>query len=70
MIRVRWKAISFVMRQWLLFPYRSVYILYRECISLQKGRLRNKMYLNTILDQWQELQTTGKKSLQVYMFAT
>ena len=39
MIRVRWKEISFVMRQ-CAFPNRNVLI----CIDLQKGCLRDNVF--------------------------
>jgi len=73
MIRVRWIAISFVMRQ-RCFPHIGMFSFYNE------GRLRNKMYLHSPLkgcffvlkdfDQSQELKTIAKKSLQFYMFPT
>ena len=80
MIQVRWIAISFVMRQ-RCFPHKGMLsFLHRECINLQKGRLRNKMHLQSTLigcffvfkdfDQSQELRTIAKKSLQFYMFPT
>ena len=80
MIRVRWIAISFVMRQ-RCFPHKGMLsFLHRECINLHKGRLRNKMHLHSTLkgcffvfkdfDQSQELRTIAKKSLQFYMFPT
>ena len=78
MIRVRWIAISFVMRQ-RCFPH-IVSFLHRECINLHEGRLHNKMHLHYTLkgcffvlkdfDQSQELKTIAKKSLQFYMFPT
>ena len=56
-----------------MFPF-----LHRECIKLQKGRLRNETPLNFILkerflvfknfDQSQGLQTIAKKSLQIHIF--
>ena len=67
MIRVRWIAISFVMRQ-RCFPQIGMFsFLHRECINLHEGRLRNKMHLHSTLkgcffvlkdfDQSQELKT-------------
>ena len=54
--------------------------LRRECINLQKGCLRKKMYLNSTFkgcifvlkdfDQSQELQTMAKKCSQFYMIRT
>ena len=51
-----------------------------ECIILQKGRVRDKMYFKLHVervffvlkdfDQSQELKTIAKKSLQFYMFPT
>ena len=79
MIRVRWIAISFVMRQ-RCFPHIGMFsFLHRECINLHESRLRNKMHLHSTLkgcflcvlkdfDQTQELKTIAKKSLQFYMF--
>ena len=79
MIRVRWIAISFVMRQ-RCFPHIGMFsFLHRECINLHEGRLlRNKMHLHSTLkgrflvltnfDQSQELKTTAKKSLQFFAF--
>ena len=50
MIRVRWIAISFVMRQ-RCFPHIGVFsFLHRECINLHEGRLRNKMHLHSTLN--------------------
>ena len=80
MIRVRWIAISFVMRQ-RCFPRVEMFsFLNRECINLHEGRLRNKMHLHSTLkgrffvlkdfDQSQELKTIAKKCLQFYMFPT
>ena len=80
MIRVKWIAISFVMRQ-RCFPYIEKFsFLHRECINLHEGRLLNKMYLHSTFkgsffvlknfDQSQELKTIAKKSLQFYMFPT
>ena len=80
MIRVRWIAISFVMRQ-RCFPRIGMFsFLHRECTNLREGRLRNKMHLHSTLkgrlfalkdfDQSQELKTIAKKSLQFYMFPT
>ena len=81
MIRVRWIALSFVMRQ-PCFPHIGMFsFLHRECINLHEGRLRNKMHLHSTLkgfflcvlkdfDQSQELKTIAKKSLQFYMFPT
>ena len=80
MIRVRWIAISFVMRQ-RCFPHIGKFsFLHRECINLHEDRLRNKMHLHSTLKgcffvlkdfhQLQELKTIAKKSLQSYMFAT
>ena len=74
MIRVRWVAISFVMRQ-RCFPHIGMFsFLHRECINLHEGRLRSKMHLHPTLkgclfvlkdfDQSQELKTIAKKSLQ------
>ena len=49
MIRVRWIAISFVMRQ-RCFPRVEMFsFLHRECINLHEGRLRNKMHLHVFL---------------------
>ena len=75
MIRVRWIAISFVMRQ-RCFPHIGMFsFLHRECINLHEGRLRNKMHLHSTLkgcffllkdfDQSQELKRIAKK---VYNF--
>ena len=80
MIRVRWIAISFVMRQ-RCFPHIGMFsFLHRECINLHESRLPNKMHLHSTLkgcffvlkdfDQSQELKTIAKKSLQFYMFPT
>ena len=80
MIRVRWIALSFVMRQ-RCFPRIGMFsFLHRECINLHEGRLPNKMHLHSNLkecffvlkdsDQSQELKTIAKKSLQFYMFPT
>ena len=80
MIRVRWIAISFVMRQ-RCFPHIGMFsFLHRESINLPEGRLRNKMRLHYTLkgfyfvlkdfDQSQESKTIAKKSLQFYMFPT
>ena len=77
MFRVRWIAISFVMRQ-RCFPHIGMFsFLHRECISLHEGRLRSKMHLHSTLkgcffvlkdfDQSQELKTISKKSLQFYL---
>ena len=74
MIRVRWIAISFVMRQ-RCFPHIGMFsFLHRESINLPEGRLRNKMRLHYTLkgfyfvlkdfDQSQESKTIAKKSLQ------
>ena len=63
------------------FPHiEMISFLCRECIDLQKGRLRKKMYLNSTFkecmfvlkyfDQSQELQTIAKKCLQFYMIRT
>ena len=49
MIRVRWMAVSFVMRQ-RCFPHIGMFsFLHRECINLHEGRLRNKMQLHSTL---------------------
>ena len=80
MIRVRWIAISFVLRQ-RCFPHIGMFsFLHRECINLHEGRLRNKMHWHSTLkgcffvlkdfDQSQELKTIAKKSLKFYMFPT
>ena len=80
MIRVRWKAISFVIWQQ-CFPHIGMFLFsHGECRKLQEGRLRNKMHLHSIFkgcfyvlkdfDQSQELKTIAKKSLQFYMFPT
>ena len=80
MIRVRWIAISFVLRQ-RCFPHIGMFsFLHRECINLHDGRLRNKMHLHSTLkgcffvlkgfDQSLQLKTIVKKSLQCYMFPT
>ena len=72
MTRVRWIAISFVMRQ-RCFPQIGMFsFLLTECINLHEGRLCNKMHLHTTLkgrffvlkdfDQSQELKTIAKKS--------
>ena len=54
MIRVRWIALSFVMRQ-RCFPHIGMFsFLHRECINLHEGRLRNKMHLLKDFDQSQE----------------
>ena len=63
------------------FPHIEMFsFLRRECIKLQKGSLRKKMYLNSTFkecifvlkhfDQSQELQTIAKKCLQFYMIRT
>ena len=54
--------------------------LSRECINLQKGSLRKKMYLNSTFkgcmfvlrhfDESQEFQTVAKKCSQFYMICT
>ena len=60
------------------FPHIEMFsFLRRECINLQKGCLRKKMYLNSTFkgcifvlkhfDQSQELQTMAKKCSQFYM---
>ena len=80
MIRVRWIAISFVMRQ-RCFPHIGMFsFLPRECINLHEGCSPNKMHLHSTLkgcflglkdfDQSQELKTIAKKSLQFYMLPT
>ena len=47
MIRVRWIALSFVMRQ-RCFPHIGMFsFLHRECINLHEGHLRNKMHLHS-----------------------
>ena len=63
------------------FPHIEMFsFLHRECINLQKGCLRKKMYLNSTFkgcifvlkhfDQSQELQTMAKKCSQFYMIRT
>ena len=63
------------------FPHIEMFsFLRRECINLQKGSLRKKMYLNSTFkgcifvlkhfDQSQELQTMAKKCSQFYMIRT
>ena len=63
------------------FPHIEMFsFLRRECINLQKGSLRKKMYLNSTFkecifmlkhfDQSQESQTIAKKCLQLYMIRT
>ena len=63
------------------FPHIEMFsFLRRECINLQKGCLRKKMYLNSTFkgcifvlkhfDQSQELQTMAKKCSQFYMIRT
>ena len=63
------------------FPHIEMFsFLRRECINLQKGCLRKKIYLNSTFegcifvlkhfDQSQELQTMAKKSSQFYMIRT
>ena len=63
------------------FPHIEMFsFLRRECIYLQKGCLRKKMYLNSTFkgcifvfkyfDQSQELQTMAKKCSQFYMIRT
>ena len=63
------------------FPHIEMFsFLRRECINLQKGSLRKKMYLNSTFkecifvlkhfDQSQELQTIAKKCLQFDMIRT
>ena len=63
------------------FPHIEMFsFLRRECINLQKGSLRKKMYLNSTFkecifvlkhfNQLQELQTIAKKCLQFYMIRT
>ena len=49
MIRVRWKAISFVTRQQCFLHMGMFSFLHRECINLHEGRLRNKMHLHSTL---------------------
>ena len=49
MIRVRWIAISFVMRQGCFSHLGMFSFLHRECIDLHEGRLRNKMHLHSTL---------------------
>ena len=80
MIRVRWIAISFVMRQQCFPQIGNFLFLHRECIDLHEGRLRNTMHLHSTFkgcffglkdfDQSQELKTIAKKSLQFHMFPT
>ena len=80
MIRVRWFS-NFFCYAAMCFPHIGMFsFLHRECINLLKGRLHDKMYLNSILkgcffmlkdfDQSQGLQTITKKSLQFYKFHT
>ena len=80
MIRVRWIAISFVMRQ-RCFPHIGMFsFLHRECIYVHEGRLRKKnaftlhfervFFVLKDFDQSQDLKTIAKKSLQFYMFPT
>ena len=63
------------------FPHIDMFsFLRRECINLQKGCLRKKIYLNSTFkgcifvlkhfDQSQELQTMAKKYSQFYMIRT
>ena len=63
------------------FPHIEMFsFLPRECINLQKGCLRKKMYLNSTFkggifvlkhyDQSQELQTMAKKCSQFYTIRT
>ena len=63
------------------FPHIEMFSFLRsECINLQKGCLRKKMYLNSTFkgcifvlkhfDQSQELQTMAKKCSQFYMICT
>ena len=63
------------------FPHIEMFsFLRRECINLQNGCLRKKMYLNSTFkgcifvlkhfDQSQELQTMAKKCSQFYMIRT
>ena len=63
------------------FPHIEMFSFLRsECINLQKGCLRKKMYLNSTFkgcifvlkhfDQSQELQTMAKKCSQFYMIRT
>ena len=63
------------------FPHIEMFsFLCRECLNLQKGSLRKKMYLNSTFkgcifvlkhfDQSQELQTMAKKCSQFYMICT
>ena len=80
MIRVRWIAISFVVRQRCLPHIEMFSFLHRECINLHEGSLRNKMHLHSTLkgcffvlkdfDRSQEFKTIAKKSLQFFMFPT
>ena len=49
MIRVRWIAISFAMRQRCLPHIEMFSFLHRECINLREGPLRNKMRLHSTL---------------------
>ena len=44
MIRVRWMAISFVMRQRCFRHIGMFSFLHRECVNLHEGYLRNKMH--------------------------
>ena len=80
MIRVRWIAISFVMRQ-RCFPHIGMFsFLPRECINLHEGRSCNKKHLHSTLkgsffglkdfDQSQELKTIAKKSFFVIQTET
>ena len=63
------------------FPHIDMFSFSRrECINLQKGSLRKKMYLNSTFkgcvfvlkhfDQSQELQTMAKKCSQFYVIRT
>ena len=47
MIRVRWIAISFVIRQRCFTHIGKFSFLHRECTNLHEGRLRNKMHLHS-----------------------
>ena len=70
---------SFLFYGAILFPHVGMFSLsHRECLTLQKGGVGNKMYLNSILiyvifvskdfDRWQKLKTITKKSLQFHIF--
>ena len=80
MIRVKWIAVSFVMRQ-RCFPHIGMFsFIHRECVNQQQGRLRNKIHLHSIFkgcfyvlkdfEQSRKFKAIAQKRLQFYMFPT